>query len=299
MNSHPSRRLLDTGLFRLGTFRAAPSDPLFHDSGPITRALFVFPRTSVVIQHEGGRPFVTDPNIVTFYNRGQRYRREAVEPAGDRCEWFAPHPSLLAEIVASCDPARGELPEAPFAFGHGPSDAASYLLQRLIFRHAVQAGSAHADRLMIDEAMTRVLQRVVERAYRAHHGPVSTIPVERHRDLVEQLKRVLALRLGENLSLSELAATLGCSPFHLCRVFRASEAGTIHRYRHQWRLRRALELLAAGDADITGVGLELGFSSHSHFTAAFHTAFSLVPSAFRRSASSRRIRELEAKAVDS
>jgi len=36
--------------------------------------------------------------------------------------------------------------------------------------------------------------------------------------------------------------------------------------------------------DITDLALELGYSSHSHFTAAFRSALGVTPSDYRRSA---------------
>ena len=42
----------------------------------------------------------------------------------------------------------------------------------------------------------------------------------------------------------------------------------LYRYQLRLRLARALDLLAQYD-DLTTLGLDLGFSSHSHFSAAF------------------------------
>ena len=36
--------------------------------------------------------------------------------------------------------------------------------------------------------------------------------------------------------------------------------------------------------DLTDLGLDLGFSSHSHFSAAFRAAYGRTPSAFRQAA---------------
>jgi AraC-like DNA-binding protein len=44
-----------------------------------------------------------------------------------------------------------------------------------------------------------------------------------------------------------------------------------------------LDLLAQYD-DLTALGLDLGFSSHSHFSAAFRQAYGRTPSEFRESA---------------
>ncbi len=55
----------------------------------------------------------------------------------------------------------------------------------------------------------------------------------------------------------------------------------LHRYLTQLRLSRALSELPHAD-DLTELALELGFSSHSHFSARFRQAFGLTPSEFRR-----------------
>jgi AraC-like DNA-binding protein len=49
----------------------------------------------------------------------------------------------------------------------------------------------------------------------------------------------------------------------------------------QLRLARALVELPYS-TDITSLALDLGFSSHSHFTLAFRSAFGCTPSEFRR-----------------
>ena len=82
------RIVFDSGLVRVGAFRCHPDDPSFHDSGPARNCCFVFPRTAVEIHHEHERAFVANPNVVTFYNQGQAYLRNAVCIEGDRCDWF-------------------------------------------------------------------------------------------------------------------------------------------------------------------------------------------------------------------
>jgi AraC-like DNA-binding protein len=64
-------------------------------------------------------------------------------------------------------------------------------------------------------------------------------------------------------------------------------------------LRLALEHLVNGKPDLTMLALDLGFSSHAHFTEAFRTEFACTPSAFRRqpfSRGSRRAPTAEASA---
>lgn len=47
-------------------------------------------------------------------------------------------------------------------------------------------------------------------------------------------------------------------------------------------LARALDLLPQYD-DLTALGLDLGFASHSHFTTAFRQVYGRSPSEFRQS----------------
>jgi AraC-like DNA-binding protein len=57
----------------------------------------------------------------------------------------------------------------------------------------------------------------------------------------------------------------------------------LYRYQLRLRLARALDLLAQYD-DLTALGLDLGFSSHSHFSAAFRAMYDRSPSEFKKSA---------------
>jgi AraC-like DNA-binding protein len=52
-------------------------------------------------------------------------------------------------------------------------------------------------------------------------------------------------------------------------------------YRHELRLRLALDRLRDPNVDLTDLSLDLGYSSHSHFTARFRRHFGIVPSQVR------------------
>jgi AraC family transcriptional regulator len=102
-----------------------------------------------------------------------------------------------------------------------------------------------------------------------------------HAERAEAVKSYLAGRLGERVKLEEVARAVHASPFHLARVFQQRTDVPIHRYLTQLRLRAALERLADGTDDLTRLALELGFSSHSHFTDAFRRALRRTPSEAR------------------
>lgn len=287
------RVIFESPRLRIGEFRAGVGHPRFTDSGPIDAAIFVFPRTSVVIRHEANTSFTTDTCTVTYYNPGQRYTREPADPRGDRCEWFQPRTDVLVDVLREYDRSVADRPERPFPFTHGPSDPTSYALQRQLVRYVRRAGGA-ADASVVEELAVDILRRLL--GLRFCGGP--SAPGRRSGSgagpeaLGRSLRRFLLAHFREPLSLEEIAATVGSSVSHACRVFRREHGITIHRYRTQLRLRRSLELMAEPARDLTDVALHLGYSSHSHFTWAFRKLFGITPSAFRRTPSSARIRAL-------
>jgi AraC family transcriptional regulator len=280
--------LFSTALVTVGRWRCPPGHPVFADSGPARAHLFVFPRTSVWIQHDGGRPFVADPATVTFYNCGQRYRRFALSPAGDRGEWFAVAPAVLADVLARRDPAARDRGARLFAATHGPSDRRSYLAQRAVYEHVCR--EEQPDALFVEETMLAVLDRVTGLAGGWPRRRGARRPAAR--DLVERAREVLARQFAERLSLHALARAVDCSPFHLARAFRQATGTSLHAHRTDLRLRAALEPLANPRSDLLELALSLGYSSHSHFTDVFRAAFGTTPSELRTRLTRARVRDL-------
>jgi AraC family transcriptional regulator len=271
--------VFESPLVRVGRWRCPADHPHFLDSGPSSDALFVFPRESVWIEHEGRAPFVADPNTVTYYNKGQCYRRRMLSDRGDHCEWFAVAPEAIAGTLATHEPAAIDRPDAPFPFTRGPSDPDSYLRQRMVFHHVSRQRTP--DRLFVEEAVLGVLSDVATLAY-AHEPPRGQRTRPRSDiDAIESARDVIARRFKENLSLADVAREVGASVFHLARMFKARTGFTLHAYRNQLRLRAALDRLRDPGGDLIDVALDLGFSSHSHFTESFRRTFGKTPSAVR------------------
>lgn len=240
----------------------------------------MFPREPVWIEHEGAAPFVADANTVTYYNKGQRYRRRQLSKQGDHCEWFAVSPETIAETLAQHEPAAIDRQAAPFRFTHGPSDPANYLRQRLVFQHA--SAEWRPDRLFVEEAVVSILSDVTRLAYRCELPATRQRP-RRDIDIVEAARDVIARGFKTNLALTEIAREAGSSVFHLARMFKLRTGFSLHAYRTQLRLREALELMRDANVDLIDIALDLGFSSHSHFTDTFRRSFGHTPSTIRES----------------
>ena len=238
----------------------------------------MFPRTPVVIRHRDAAPFAADATLVTLYNQGQEYRRAAVSPDGDRCDWYAVAPPVIHDALLELDPRAADDDRRPIRFACAPADARTYLQQRRLFVHVNREPAP--DPMYVEEQIFDLLEQVLAGAYRR------TTPAMARRasddDLARACCELLGRRFAEPLMLSDIAGTLGVSPFHLCRIFRRATGATLHAHRNQLRLRTALERLETADDDLTQVALDLGYSSHSHFTSSFRLLFGVPPSAIRR-----------------
>ena len=97
------------------------------------------------------------------------------------------------------------------------------------------------------------------------------------RERVNRVAAILTQRLVEPPSLEEIGRGVGCSPFHLSRIFSKEMGMTIPQYLRQLRLERAAELLRSGKCNVTEAAFEVGYNSLSHFSAAFHEMFGCCP----------------------
>lgn len=270
--------LFRSDIVAAGRFRCHAAHPLFRDSGPCSHHTFVFPRTATRICHRGSPEFVATPGSVAFYNQYQLYTRAKVSDV-DASDWFTIADDLLLEVMSEHD--RTATLQRPFRIAANAGDPRSFLEQRMLF-DALDRG-AELDPLQVEETVLRLLRRVVRRAYGV--GPALQPAPDRLRggpaQAIEHVRQLIASNPAANVSLRALATACGLSPFQLCRLFRARTGETLTRHRHALRLSLALERLRDPAVDLTHLALELGYSSHSHFTFAFRRHFGITPSRYR------------------
>ena len=85
-----------------------------------------------------------------------------------------------------------------------------------------------------------------------------------------------------NISIEEAARAANLSSFHFIRRFQAVFGETPHQFRTRERLTTARRLLARGHS-VTGVCLDVGFSSLGSFSALFARKVGISPAAYQRS----------------
>lgn len=132
------------------------------------------------------------------------------------------------------------------------------------------------DGLAAEERLTAAYSRVL----RLHAG-VGAHPLGRETGPVARVRREIEERHAEDLRLADLAAIAGLSTHHLIRAFRRETGLTPHAHLIGVRVRRARDLLRAGETPAAVAGA-VGFADQAHLTRAFKARIGVPPGAYRR-----------------
>lgn len=278
MQEFDTTLLLDTGTVRVRNVRCRGS--CRHRSAEECAAAthLVFPYRGIYTRHVGNDQAVADANHVLFFNAGQGYQVSHPIAGGD---------SSLD--LALAEPVLRELAPAHLLNEHGPPgfrqqhlriDPRAQALVALL-RHTLQNGTIEpleAESLLL----TLVCRSLGPRTSRRPMATYARATYARQR-LVDRVKVLLAGDLARRWTLQQIAAEIGGSAVYLTQAFQQAEGLPLYRYHLRLRLARALDLIVRYD-DLSALALDLGFSSHSHFTAAFKQAYGRSPSAFKQSA---------------
>jgi AraC-like DNA-binding protein len=278
-----TRRILAEGLgVVVEDFRCRAS---VHAKGPEeanVRHSIVFIRRGMFIRQRGRESVVADANQILFFNASEPYHIAHPAAGGDDCTILSVPPGLVLEVLERHMPRHAGRLNAPFPFGSAVSHPWVARLQFELLRRI---------RYPMDPAIDEVLIEAIETAVRCSCAmqagmpdsdrPIPARTARRRRDLAEAAQVVINSSVGNPPSLTSLARTLGCSPFHLSRVFRAQMGLSLRAYIARLRVHLAAERLARGERDLTGLALDLGYADHSHFTHSFRREWGAPPSAVR------------------
>jgi len=270
-------RLLDTGVVHVsnvdcrGTCRHRSADEC------ASHTHFVFPFRGLYLRHVGQDQTVADANHVLFFNKDQAYQVSHPLAGGDTSLVVSLAEPMIAELAPRNLLATLETPT--FKVQHLRIDARAQALVMLL-KHSLRNGSIEpleAEGL----SLTLISRSLGPRTARA---PGSTFA---RRRLVDRVKVLLASDLSRRWTLAGIAAEIRGSPVYLTQAFQQVEGMPLYRYHLHLRLARALDLIAERQ-DLSALAQDLGFSSHSHFSAAFKRSYGRTPSDFAKDFDSRR-----------
>ncbi|WP_420466067.1 helix-turn-helix domain-containing protein [Panacagrimonas sp.] len=258
---------------------------------PVREALVPRIREVTLTVHLGGAP-----RVRAFTDRGltRRYSRPGditLIPRGQSIRWLVDGGADFATIhipVTSAayfeDPTLDEvlgLTECLFAFRDDyalastkaliqSADAAGELDRRYTSR-VLEALAMHVSRVLKFADAERV------RLSQEHREMPPAFPAapDFHR-----LAAMIDRRLGDPLTVHDLADFAGLGRSRFCDVFTAHFGISPHRYILRLRIERASHLIRSGAKSMTTIAYETGFCSAAHFSTAFKTCTGLSPNAY-------------------
>lgn len=251
-------------------------------------------RHGAFARHFGKQKVTSDVNQASFFARGSVYRVSHPSGCGDRGTSMVVAGSILTDIIRELDPLIDEHPDNPFPFASGPCDTTLFLRHRDYVRRLETADVEPLEALWADITGLQLIADVLVAAYE-HAGakPKKRLSTSKdHADRTEAAKAYIAKHLAENISLADVAVAANASPFNFARLFQQQTGMPVHRYLTRLRLRTSLERIAEPGADLMSIALDLGFSSHSHFTDVFRREFGKTPSEVRDSATISKLSEM-------
>ena len=240
-------------------------------------ARFIFTRRGSFAVHVGNRTCFARPGAAVLVRGNVEYRIS--HPDRESCDcctdvWI--DEATLDALGLSAAPACREFPhDLRFQQAH----VELLLCLRQEAGHPVTA----------EEALLDALGCLLDGAQRAR--PCGTGAARR----LARVQEAIIGHAGENLGIERLAALAGCSAFHLCRLFRSATGQSLRQFRLQQRLGTALGRLADGEDDLAALACDLGFSSHSHMSAAFRQHLGRSPRELREALRQSDLRRLQAR----
>lgn len=151
-------------------------------------------------------------------------------------------------------------------------------------RALLEACSAWTDaEAPLDRYATGLFQALAQVAWRLALTPSrATMPAGRS-PLVRRALELTAARMAEDPRFDRLAGELAVTPRTLARHISAELGMPWRDALRRMRMIRAIELLADGDAPVTGIAFAVGYGSISAFNAAFRDLMDTSPTAYRAS----------------
>lgn len=86
----------------------------------------------------------------------------------------------------------------------------------------------------------------------------------------------------EDLTVEEMAKTLGFSQSHFMKFFKANMGKSFVQYLNDYRLTRAARFLAMTSRDVLEIAIDSGFSNISYFNRLFKKKFHMTPMEYRK-----------------
>lgn len=181
-----------------------------------------------------------------------------------------------AALMASSDGAYGEVELRP---SHKFADPRLSAL--VTAAHAEMAAGFPSGRLFLDSLEQAMAIALVNR-HAVRHRPVQLYQGGLGAARLRRVKELVQAKIEYDLSLDEMAESVGLSTAHFARMFRKSMGETPHQFVLRQKIERAKSMLRAREARVLDVAVACGFKTQQHFAQVFRDLCRVSPTEYRQ-----------------
>jgi AraC family transcriptional regulator len=181
-----------------------------------------------------------------------------------------------AALTAASDGANGEVelgPQRKFAGRRLGGLVAAV--------HTEMAAGFPSRRLFLDSVEQAMAVALVN-DHAVRQRPVPTYRGGLGAARLRKIKELVHAKMEDDLSLDEMAQSVGLSTAHFARMFRKSTGETPHQFVLRLRVDRAKAMLRISDARVFDVAMACGFKTPQHFAQVFRDACRVSPTEYRQ-----------------
>ena len=180
-----------------------------------------------------------------------------------------------AALMACSDGAYGEVELSP-----SRKFAEPRLSAMVAAVHAEMVAGFPSGRLFLDSVEQAMAVTLVN-GHAVRHRPMQFSRGGLGSARLQRIKELVHAKMEDDLSLYEMAQSVGLSTAHFARMFRKSTGQTPHQFVLRRRLERARAMLRAPEARVLDVAVACGFKTQQHFAQVFRDVWGVSPTKYR------------------
>src|SRR5882672_8182145 len=181
-----------------------------------------------------------------------------------------------AALMASSDGAYGEVELDP------SRKFADLRLKALVAAARAEMVAGFPSGRLFMDSVEQAMAVALVKGHAVRHRPVQIYRGGLGSARLRRIKELVHAKTGDDLSLDEMAQSIGLSTAHFARMFRKSTGETPYQFVLRQRVERATAMLRAPDARILDVAVACGFKTQQHFAKVFRDACGVSPTQYRQ-----------------
>src|ERR1700733_656586 len=181
-----------------------------------------------------------------------------------------------AALMACSDGAYGEVDLRPSRKFSEPR-----LSAMVAAVHAEMVAGFPSGRLFLDSVEQAMAVTLVN-GHAVRHRPVQIYRGGLGSARLRKIRELVHAKMEDDLSLDEMAQSVGLSTAHFARMFRKSTGQTPHQFILRQRIERAKAMLRTSGARVLDVAIACGFKTQQHFAQVFRDVCRVSPTEYRQ-----------------